>query len=172
MEKLQNPGNNLTPEERKRVRELTANTENTLKASLVNLLMGQFSKIAVYDTAIQTAIQMLTERARTMSDEDLIAFCGALAKVNASESKNVLDLFKKHDSDLKTFLKELQKVNQQKPIYEEGDVDEVLATTKDGRATIARLSPEKKEKFLKLFGKLKDVEVEDAEVTEVKEDAT
>lgn len=148
--KLNNPQNSLTVEDRKKIKQTTGNIENNIKTSLVNLLMGQFSKVAVYDTAIGSVIEKLSQRAQHMDTEELIAFLSVLTKVNASETKNVLDLFKKNDTDVKQFIQEIQKISKTSAVLqEEEDMKDSVKIS---------LTPEKKERILQLMDKMTEKE--------------
>ena len=87
-----------------------------------------------------------------MADDDLIAFMSVLAKVSSVESKNIMDLFKKHDTDLKQFLREVKKLNEKKPGFDENTENTIDYSDQD--AELDKLSPEKKEKLVKLIDKL------------------
>jgi hypothetical protein len=145
LEMFKDPNNQLTPDQKMSIKNISGNVENAVKASIINLLMGQFSKISVYDAAIGQVIQILATRAAGMDTEELISFLGVLSKVNASESKTVLELFKKQDNDFGKLMKELQKLTKSNPSSDD-DMDSFLNKREE---KVIELSPEKREKVLK-----------------------
>jgi len=156
VEKLRNPESELTPAERNAVRNLTGNVDSAVKTSLVQLLMGRFNKVAAYDDAINKVLAKLMEKLQIMDPDELVAMLTTLAKVSASESKNVLELFKKSGDNIEDVIKSLRKESVKKTI----DTD-----PRDDK-NIIDMSPEKTDKILRLIdklgqdGKLVDVEEE------------
>lgn len=158
VEKL-NPDHALTVPERNQVRNMGSNVNNVVKSSLINLLMGQFSKISAYEAAIGNIITKLAEKTNEMDTDELISLLHVLTKVNASETKNVMDLFKKNDSDVQNIIKELQKLAKEKPSMRE-DTEDIIEQTEVKQSV---LSPQKQEKLIRLFDGLKDAKQQDAE---------
>jgi hypothetical protein len=111
VDSLQSPHNNLSEDNKKKHREITLNADNAIKTSLVNLFIERFNKIALYDKAIQDILDEVTLRASSMEHTDLVALLGVLTRTSASESKNVMDMFKKNGNDFGTLAKELNKLN-------------------------------------------------------------
>lgn len=150
VEKLDNPDNLLSDEERNKIKSLTGDVGSAVKTSLISLMMGQFTKIAAYDNAVNKILKTLTERIEMMEPEELITFLGVLTKTSASESKTVLELFKKQGDDFKAIVDQLQKISitKEKVINEEGE--EVSEELKP----IINLSQNKKDKVLRLMERL------------------
>jgi len=158
VEKLQDPDNMLSTQQRDQVRNLTGSVDNFVKASLINLLMGQFTKISAYESAIQQIVQELSRKAPSMDTDELIAFLTTLAKVNASETKTTLDLFKKNDNDVKQFIKEIQKITKERPAGRD-DTEDIID---DSTVESIELTPEKKEKAMRLLSAIQDANKQDS----------
>ena len=153
MTRLKDPESLLTPEEKNKLRSLSSNAESSIKASLVNLLMNQFTKVSVYDKAMAEVIKLLIDRSQTMEDDDLLTFLSVLTKTSSVESKNIMDLFKKNDNDLKHFLNEIKKLQRSSSGID--DVDEIIDSNDEEKKTLSRMDPEKKEKLIQLINKMK-----------------
>lgn len=102
------PGNQVTPEERQEARALTGASDGSIKKSLVSLIAGNFSKIESYDQATQTAIRAAMARLGGMEPAELIMLISTLTKASASEAKNLMELFKKNDGEVKKIILEVQ----------------------------------------------------------------
>lgn len=161
MDKLENPENHIDPEQKKLMRSLGGNVENAVKASLISLLMNQFSKITTYEKAISGALTTLTQRTKMMDTQELITFLGVLTKASSVEVKTVMDMFKKSDNDVKQFMKEVQKLIKERPTVDEDEVKTIVKPK-------VKLSMDKKEKALRVMKMLIDKEAEDIE-SEVEE---
>lgn len=156
VEKLDNPDNLLSDEEKNKIKNLTGDVGSAVKTSLISLMMGQFTKIAAYDNAVNKVLKTLTERIEMMEPDELITFLGVLTKTSASESKTVLELFKKQGDDFKSIVEQLQKISitKEKVINEKGE--EVSEELKP----IINLSQSKKDKVLRLMERLSKSEDE------------
>ena len=148
--KIKDPENTLSTEEKNKVKNLTGDVGNAVKASLIQLLMGQFSKIDKYDAAIKTVMTELGRKIPLMDSDELVALLSVLTKTSTNESKNVMEVFKKQGDDFKTLISELQKMSKDGDVINAEDIDENSIRAKP----IIDLSPEKKDKVLRLVQKL------------------
>ena len=159
IEKLKNPDNMLTEAQRNNIKNLTGNVENVVKASLINLLMGQFTKITAYESAIGEIVKRLADVSKQMDTDELISLLSVLTKATAVESKSVLDLFKKNDNNVGRLLKEVQKITKITPSMRD-DSDEII---NNEEANMNKLSLEKKEKLLQMLENMKENKEMDSE---------
>jgi len=147
MQRLENPENNLTEEQKNNLKSVTNDVGSVVKSSLISLLLGQFNKVATYESAAQSIIQQLSERAVAMETDELISFLSVLAKANAMETKTIMDMFKKNENDVGKIVKEIQKIS--KPELSEKPVIDITSSS-----TV--LSAEKQERILRFLEKQKN----------------
>ena len=152
IEKIKDPNNILSEEDKDRVKKLTGDVGSAVKTSLIDLMLGQFSKVAIYDGAIQQIMKKLITKMDIMDPEELIQFLGVLAKTSTTESKNVMDMFRKQGDDFKALIEQIEHNNQKSIVVETKDESNVDGTTK----TIINMSPDKKSKLLRLINKVSE----------------
>jgi hypothetical protein len=143
--RVNDPDNVLSSTEKSGIRGLTHSVDNVVKASLINLLMGRFSNISLYDKASNEVLKMLTSRADTMDNNELLNFLNILTRTNSLEAKNLMDVFKKDNTDMKTLLKEMEKITKNST---------TINITAEKVEAKVELSPDKKERVIKMFQKL------------------
>jgi hypothetical protein len=143
----------ITPDERSNVRKRDRNVENTVKESLVQLIIGGFNKVSAYDSVISEIVKQLSQRALQMDTNELLGFLAVLSKASSADSKTMLEMFRRSDSDLKRYISELQKIVG----VDDNIVDATINQPKEDPVQID-LSPEKKEKVLRLLERMQNPE--------------
>jgi len=151
MGKLEN--SNITPAERSNARKVDRNVENSVKESLVQLILGGFNKVAAYDTVISEIVRQLSQRALQMDTNELLGFLAVLSKASSADSKTMLEMFRRSDSDLKRYISELQKI-----VGVEDSIVEATMNSPNEDLVQIDLSPEKKEKVLRLLERMQNPE--------------
>ena len=153
---IEDPGNSLTLEQKTTVRELTGDVSNTIKVSLINLLMDRFNRVATYDGAIQQVLTLVLAKASILEPDELLSLLAVLTKTSAVEAKSLMDVFKKNGDDVGEILKEIQKLNKGSKDSKPGERDV------DNTQAIIELSPEKADKVARLLEKLQSKTIDDA----------
>jgi len=147
---LQNPENVLTASDKENLKFL-ANSENAVKISLVNLFMDQFKTVKNYDETINKLVDHLGNKMTALEPYELINLLGVLSKSRSTEAKNIMDIFKKQGDDIKIIFKETQKISRNK--MNQDNSEEETETKEDN--PLMNMSPEKRDKLLRVINKLK-----------------
>jgi len=153
IDKFSQPGMNLSTDQRNKAKLVGA--ENSVRQSLVELILGQFNKVAAYDVTISKIMSILTEKAQLMETNELLGMLAVLSKASGNDSKTILEMFKRPDSDLKRYVSELQKIVGEKENIVDAEVVKEEVTI--------NLSPEKQERVLRLLEKMQAKDREAAE---------
>lgn len=162
--KLNDPTNSLTDEEKNQVRLLTGNVSSAVKTSLIQLLMGQFSQVNRYNEAINNIMKSLNTKMVGMETDELIALLSVLTKTSEKSAKSVMEMFKKQGDDVKGLIEGLEKMAKKGSIVDGDDLD----SPKIRERKILPLSDEKKDKLLRVVKKFTEAQKEQV----VKDDDT
>jgi 3-methyladenine DNA glycosylase AlkC len=150
MGKLNNPENQLSVSDRMTVRNIAGDVESAVKSSLVELMMGQFSKISAYDAVAGAVMKQLVDRAPLMDTEELLNFLNIVSSTSSKEAKAILDQFKKAENDIRIIFKE-----QSQKVVDEQKMEQQILNVEGKEVKKNTFSGEQKEKMLKLIRKVK-----------------
>ena len=160
--KLKDPLNSLTEEEKNQIKMITGDVGSAVKASLIQLLMGQFSKVDTYNAAIDQVMKSLLAKIPLMETDELIASLSVLTKTSTTAAKGVMDVFQKQGNNMKELVEDLQKLAKKGRIVDAEDLEDEPKKPK----SIINLPPEKKDKLIRLMHKLSDKRKEEEDNAE------